>query len=108
MYKPDSRHPASRWHELAAAIGAMLLWSLCLGINPLAAAEDRIDRDSVASRDHYVPVQSSVPSMQGMIAQLYVRERSAPGAAAQDNGQGRVVLFIHGAGTPAEVAFDVP
>lgn len=28
--------------------------------------------------------------------------------AAPDDGQHRVVLFIHGAGTPAEVAFDTP
>jgi pimeloyl-ACP methyl ester carboxylesterase len=41
--------------------------------------------------------------------QLYVRERVKPatiqrGAPRDD----RVVLFVHGAGTPAEVAFDVP
>jgi pimeloyl-ACP methyl ester carboxylesterase len=31
-----------------------------------------------------------------------------PGIALRDSGSPRVVLFVHGAGTPAEVAFDVP
>jgi pimeloyl-ACP methyl ester carboxylesterase len=50
-----------------------------------------------------------VPSIAGETVQLYVRERVKPatiqrGAPRDD----RVVLFVHGAGTPAEVAFDVP
>jgi len=58
-------------------------------------------------RDHYVALQSSAPSMPGEYAQLYVRERLADVSLSED-GKGQVVLFIHGAGTPAEVAFDVP
>jgi len=59
--------------------------------------------------DHYVPNRSIVPSIEGQTVQLYVRERVKPatiqrGAPRDD----RVVLFVHGAGTPAEVAFDVP
>lgn len=59
--------------------------------------------------DHYVPNESLVPAIEGHIVQLYVRERAKPAtvqrrAALAD----RVVLFVHGAGTPAEVAFDVP
>lgn len=61
----------------------------------------------VALREHYVPVQSTAPSMPGEYAQLYVRERLADTALSSD-GAGQVVLFVHGAGTPAEVAFDVP
>jgi pimeloyl-ACP methyl ester carboxylesterase len=57
--------------------------------------------------DHYVPVVSSVPSMTGYVSQLYVRERR-PASAGDANMEGKVVLFVHGAGTPAEVAFDVP
>lgn len=60
-----------------------------------------------AYRDHYVPLQSSAPSMPGEFAQLYVRERLAD-TLLGSAGQGQVVLFVHGAGTPAEVAFDVP
>ena len=44
--------------------------------------------------------------MNGQFAQLYVRER-ASGRVLARGGAG-VVLFVHGAGTPAEVAFDVP
>ncbi len=58
-------------------------------------------------REHYVPVQSSAPSMPGEFAQLYLRERLSDAVLSED-GKGQVVLFIHGAGTPAEVAFDVP
>ena len=57
--------------------------------------------------DHYVRVTSNVPAIAGQPAQIYVRERVSAGvalrgAAAPD----KVVLFVHGAGTPAEVAFD--
>jgi len=59
--------------------------------------------------DHYVRVRSAVPAIAGQTTQLYVRERvlspPAPGGAVPGE---RVVLFVHGAGTPAEVAFDVP
>ena len=59
--------------------------------------------------DHYVRHVSSVPSIQGQHVQLYMRERVLPGTLARaGNLEGRVVLFVHGAGTPAEVAFDVP
>ena len=59
---------------------------------------------AVASVDHYVRVTSTVPSIAGQLANIYVRERVSAGAAAP--AADRVVLFVHGAGTPAEVAFD--
>lgn len=55
-------------------------------------------------RDFYVTVKSTAPAMQGRDANLFVRE-IAPLAGGPGKG---VVLFVHGAGTPAEVAFDVP
>lgn len=58
--------------------------------------------------EHYVPVVSRVASMTGSVSQVYVRERVAAETIASDDLSGQVVLFIHGAGTPAEVAFDVP
>lgn len=59
--------------------------------------------------DHYVPVQSAVPAMKGQIAQIYVREVVVAATALRgEAASGQVVLFVHGAGTPAEVAFDVP
>jgi pimeloyl-ACP methyl ester carboxylesterase len=64
------------------------------------------ESDRLLTIDHYVRVRSTVPSMNGQIAQLYVRERVS-GRVVTRGGSG-VVLFVHGAGTPAEVAFDVP
>ncbi len=57
--------------------------------------------------DHYVRVKSVAPSMAGQTAQIYVREVVQAGTALRGTSAG-VVLFVHGAGTPAEVAFDVP
>jgi pimeloyl-ACP methyl ester carboxylesterase len=46
--------------------------------------------------------------MSGQIAQIYVRERLRASTVVRSPGfANRVVLFIHGGGTPAEVAFDV-
>src|SRR6185503_1379749 len=56
--------------------------------------------------DHYVRVRSTAPSMNGQMAQIYVRERTT--GRMLSRGAAGVVLFVHGAGTPAEVAFDVP
>src|SRR5579863_2205712 len=59
--------------------------------------------------DHYVRVRSTVPAIEGQTAQIYVREVALAGTALREAVPGdRVVLFIHGAGTPAEVSFDVP
>ena len=67
------------------------------------------DSDRILTLDHYVQVKSTVPAIAGQPAQLYVRERVAAGAALRGTiSPERVVLFVHGAGTPAEVAFDLP
>src|SRR5688572_21728633 len=68
------------------------------------------DSDRVVTIDHYVRVKSEVPSMQGQAAQVYVRERVKAGFGLRGAARGtnKVVLFVHGRGTPAEVAFDVP
>jgi pimeloyl-ACP methyl ester carboxylesterase len=67
------------------------------------------DSDRLLTIDHYVRVTSTVPVIAGQPAQLYVRERVLAGGALRTSAFGdRVVLFVHGAGTPAEVAFDVP
>ncbi len=63
-----------------------------------------VAQSSVLTANHYVADVSKAPSMRGEIAQLYVRERMLPNTKA---ASGDVVLFIHGAGTPSEVAFDV-
>ncbi len=67
------------------------------------------DGAKLLSVDHYVRVHSTVPAIAGQTTQIYVREVVRAGTALRDLGSAeRVVLFVHGAGTPAEVAFDVP
>jgi pimeloyl-ACP methyl ester carboxylesterase len=67
------------------------------------------DSQHILTVDHYVPNRSLVPSIEGQTAQVYVRERVKPATVQRGApGDDRVVLFVHGAGTPAEVAFDVP
>ena len=67
------------------------------------------DSDQLLTIDHYVRVKSSVPSIAGQMTQIYVRERAKAATPLRTaNLAERVVLFVHGAGTPAEVAFDVP
>ena len=65
--------------------------------------------EPILSIDHFVPVKSTVPALAGQTAEIYVRERRTE-VAIQSVGSlaDRVVIFIHGAGTPSEVAFDVP
>jgi pimeloyl-ACP methyl ester carboxylesterase len=91
---------------MIAAAGAALL-----GAGGSAAAQTAAGDDSqrILTVDHYVAHASTVAAIAGETVQLYVRERVKPatiqrGAPRDD----RVVLFVHGAGTPAEVAFDVP
>jgi pimeloyl-ACP methyl ester carboxylesterase len=72
----------------------------------LAAAEDY---EHVLRLDHYVGVRSTVPAIAGQRTPIYVREVVKAANVLRDRSiANRVVLFIHGAGTPAEVAFDVP
>lgn len=75
----------------------------------IAIAQPLFAAQELLSIDHYVPNISLAPAMQGEVAQIYVRERTQQTTTLRgENLAGRVVLFIHGAGTPAEVAFDVP
>ena len=67
------------------------------------------DSERLLTVDHYVRVKSTVPSIAGQEVPIYVRERVAAGVALRSaSNTDRVALFVHGAGTPAEVAFDVP
>ncbi len=77
-----------------------LLLFLCL---PFA-----IHSQNLLRIDHYVQVRSTVPAIAGQSTQIYVREVVQPATLARGPSPARAALFIHGAGTPAEVAFDVP
>src|SRR4051794_898848 len=79
---------------------ALVLGMSIIGCLPAEPATDLI------RTDHFVTVNSIAPALKGKTAKIYVREVARPGAAQSSTSQ--VVLFVHGAGTPAEVAFDVP
>jgi pimeloyl-ACP methyl ester carboxylesterase len=81
---------------------------VCL-LGAAAPASHGEQSQEILTIDHYVANESRVPAIEGQVVQLYARERAKPAtvqrrAALAD----RVVLFVHGAGTPAEVAFDLP
>lgn len=83
----------------------MRLW---VAVALLAAVSSPFAQSSaIATAEHRVRVVSKVPSIAGQTVELYVRERFRQEAKAVPPVD-RVVLFVHGAGTPAEVAFDVP
>jgi pimeloyl-ACP methyl ester carboxylesterase len=85
--------------KITASIASLLM----MAMQPLIAQQE------VLSIDHYVSNISKAPAMLGEVAQIYVRERTQQSTGLRgENLAGRIVLFIHGAGTPAEVAFDVP
>lgn len=84
---------------------AAALAALALSVPASVAAGDA----DLLTVDHYVTHVSTVPAIAGDLAALYVRERVAAQVLARGGDLSeRVVLFVHGAGTPAEVAFDVP
>lgn len=89
-----------RWVWLAAGATAT-----AAALGPLATADDG---QRLLRVDHYVRVRSEAPPLKGQLAQVYVREVVQAGVALRGGADAPVVLFIHGAGTPAEVAFDVP
>jgi pimeloyl-ACP methyl ester carboxylesterase len=93
-----------------AALASLTVAALCRPPAGLAqASSTREDAQALLTIDHYVPVKSIVPSIAGETTEIYVRERTKPATALRGNPRAeRVVLFVHGAGTPAEVAFDVP
>jgi hypothetical protein len=78
----------------------------CLAVAVALLASPAMAQD-IPTRDHTVTVTSMVPAIAGHKSTLYVRERGLPAVLRQGAGD-KVVLFVHGAGTPAEVSFDVP
>lgn len=81
--------------KLAARLGMAL--ALTLGSASAYGQQPALQRT-----DHSVSVKSTAPGMKAQEARLYVREVRADTAGPFKG----VVLFVHGAGTPAETAFD--
>jgi len=87
-------------HKLKCVAPCVLL------IATLAFADDG---QRTVTIDHYVRVKSTVPAIAGQTTQVYLREIVQAGMALRGAPPAdKVALFIHGAGTPAEVSFDVP
>lgn len=106
-----SRMWSPRRSRLLAHAAIAAASSVCLAmvaLEPLSALAGN-DGDPLLSVDHYVRAKSTVPAIAGQPSQIYVRERVRAGTVLRAASlSDRVVLFIHGAGTPAEVAFDTP
>jgi hypothetical protein len=86
-----------------AVVAAMLL---ALAVVRPAQADDA---ERLLSVDHFVRVQSTAPAIAGQTAQIYVREIVRAASVTRDTARAdRVVLFLHGAGTPGAVSFDLP
>jgi pimeloyl-ACP methyl ester carboxylesterase len=83
-----------------------LILAVLVALTPAVSSDDS---QRLLTIDHYVGVTSGVPAMQGDRAQIYVRERVLAGTVLRVAPLAdRVVIFVHGAGTPGSVAFDTP
>ena len=92
--------------RLKTAVGISVVIVVALWLAPASFGDDSA---RLLTLDHYVRVHSIVPAISGQDVPIYVRERVQAGSALRSaSNADRVVLFIHGAGTPAEVSFDVP
>jgi pimeloyl-ACP methyl ester carboxylesterase len=80
-------------------------WMIAAGLTVLAGSAMGQNRANILSVDHYTDVVSVAPAAKGQTMRLYLRERIRAGATPDPD---KIVLFVHGAGTPAEVSFDVP
>ena len=84
-----------------------LIAAALLCCTPALARAD--DGERLLTVDHYIRVKSTAPAIMGQDAEIYVREKVLAGTLSRGGTtQNRIALFVHGAGTPAEVAFDVP
>jgi pimeloyl-ACP methyl ester carboxylesterase len=90
------------------ALAAGLVWSGQIQAQTHVQEAGDATSGRLLSVDHYVRVVSKAPSMEGETALIYLRERVLPMTAVRSRLEDRVVLFVHGAGTPAEVSFDAP
>ena len=86
--------------RLIAAIGLTAALMSGAGSQTWAADTARVTRTDIP-----LVVQSIAPGFMGKYARLYVREVKLASSTGPSTGG---VLFVHGAGSPAEVAFDSP
>ena len=90
-------------------LGAVLIASGAAAGLLLAGPTFGGEAAQILTIDHFVETKATAPAIEGQPSVLYVRERRLAGPLPKATVlAGKVVLFVHGAGTPAEVAFDVP
>jgi pimeloyl-ACP methyl ester carboxylesterase len=90
-------------------VSTLVVVAIAVAVSSGRATLRADDSTRILTIDHYLRVKTTVPAIAGQQTQIYVRERVQAGQALRSRDFGdRVVLFVHGAGTPAEVSFDVP
>jgi pimeloyl-ACP methyl ester carboxylesterase len=93
-------------HNASRILAVVACSVLTQAVAPLAFADDG---ERLLRLDHFVGVHSTVPSIAGQETTVYVREVVRAGTALRGKASAnRMVLFVHGAGTPGAVAFDAP
>jgi pimeloyl-ACP methyl ester carboxylesterase len=97
----DNMHRLTSWRSSVFALFSLISVSF-----PQPSSAD--DSGRLLRLDHYVGVRSTVPAIAGQMTDIYVREVVRAGVLRDSAFANRVALFVHGAGTPSEVAFDVP
>ena len=103
-YTNEAVHPHPEIPMRLALWRSAIILGLCI-----APAGFGDDGSRLLRIDHYVQVRSSVPAISEQSTQIYMREVVEAGIVLRGGpAADRVALFIHGAGTPGEVSFDVP
>jgi pimeloyl-ACP methyl ester carboxylesterase len=97
-----ARSPDLKGGNAMKRLNVLAVLLLVVGLTVAGCAHQQ-GSEQLVSVDHYVNLRSSIPEITGQNTRIYVRERAK---AARDGVGKGVVLFVHGAGTPAAVAFD--
>src|SRR6266849_156011 len=87
----------------AAPLALAVTVVLAFAVSQAVRADD--DATSILTIDHHVPHLSTVPALTGQTVQLYVRERALAVSNSSLPGNGRIVLFVHGATYPSAHGF---
>jgi hypothetical protein len=94
-------HGSSPRREMMRRIWQSWALTLALLVAGAVGQPSRADDSGRLLRlDHYVGVRSTVPAISGQMTEIYVREVVSARSLRDGVAANRVVLFVHGAGTP--------